>query len=207
MQASETNAEPQADEGTDSTPVRLWLATAIVFAVALAALVPTTGDFGLTWDEPAYRYSQVVSAQWWEQWPGAVVERRSEDPRSRRPALLLALCAVRHQFPPAAGRSAQPADVRGVRRLDEGHPGASDGVGDRIRADDRDRLSLSVAAVRSGRRAGDGGSLLLMPRLYGQAHLIDTDMPGLLLWAATALCSGKGCTSRTPGAGGCWSAC
>ena len=31
------------------------------------------------------------------------------------------------------------------------------------------------------------GSLLLMPRLYGQAHLIDTDTPGLLLWAATAL--------------------
>src|SRR5262249_44169191 len=31
------------------------------------------------------------------------------------------------------------------------------------------------------------GSLLPMPRLYGQAHLIDTDIPGLLLWAATAL--------------------
>ena len=36
------------------------------------------------------------------------------------------------------------------------------------------------------------GSLLLMPRLYGQAHLIDTDMPGLLLWAATALAFWKG---------------
>ena len=24
------------------------------------------GDFGLTFDEPAYRYSQMVSAQWWE---------------------------------------------------------------------------------------------------------------------------------------------
>ena len=31
------------------------------------------------------------------------------------------------------------------------------------------------------------GSLLLMPRLYGQAHLIDTDTPGLLIWSATAL--------------------
>ena len=38
-----------------------------MFAVALAALVPTIGDFGLSWDEPAYRYSQVMSAQWWEQ--------------------------------------------------------------------------------------------------------------------------------------------
>ena len=35
--------------------------------VALIVLVPTVGDFGLTWDEPAYRYSQVFSAQWWEQ--------------------------------------------------------------------------------------------------------------------------------------------
>ena len=39
----------------------------MVLALALAALVPTTGDFGLTWDEPAYRYSQLMSAQWWEQ--------------------------------------------------------------------------------------------------------------------------------------------
>ena len=36
------------------------------------------------------------------------------------------------------------------------------------------------------------GSLLFMPRLYGQAHLIDTDMPGLLLWAATAVAFWKG---------------
>src|ERR1700712_4990947 len=41
------------------------LAPAIVFVVALFALVPTTGDIGLTWDEPSYRYSQVMSAQWW----------------------------------------------------------------------------------------------------------------------------------------------
>ena len=36
------------------------------------------------------------------------------------------------------------------------------------------------------------GSLLLMPRIYGQAHLIDTDTPGLLLWAATSLAFWKG---------------
>ncbi len=39
-----------------------------VLAIALCLLVPTVGDFGFTWDEPAYRYSQVNSAQWWEQW-------------------------------------------------------------------------------------------------------------------------------------------
>ncbi len=31
------------------------------------------------------------------------------------------------------------------------------------------------------------GCLLLMPRLYGQAHLIDTDIPGLCLWALAAV--------------------
>ena len=36
------------------------------------------------------------------------------------------------------------------------------------------------------------GSLLLMPRVYGQAHLAETDTPGLLLWAATALAFWKG---------------
>ena len=49
---------------------RIWrsgLGSLAVLAIALAALVPTVGDLGLTWDEPAYRYSQVMSAQWWEQ--------------------------------------------------------------------------------------------------------------------------------------------
>ena len=45
----------------------LTLRTLAVLIVALAALIPTVGDFGMTWDEPAYRYSQVMSAQWWEQ--------------------------------------------------------------------------------------------------------------------------------------------
>ena len=56
-----------------------WLGTGIVAAVALVATLPTTGDLGLTWDEPAYRYSQLVSVQWWEQ------TRRGEvDGRPRR---------------------------------------------------------------------------------------------------------------------------
>ena len=62
---------PGERESSQPTPVpssrRLGLATLGVLAVALAALVPTVGDLGLTWDEPAYRYSQVMSAQWWEQ--------------------------------------------------------------------------------------------------------------------------------------------
>src|SRR5271168_1344148 len=44
---------------------RWWIATLVVFLLALLALVPTTGDIGLTWDEPSYRYSQLLSEQWW----------------------------------------------------------------------------------------------------------------------------------------------
>ena len=36
------------------------------------------------------------------------------------------------------------------------------------------------------------GSLFVMPRVFGQAHLAETDTPGLLLWAATALAFWKG---------------
>src|ERR1700735_4844217 len=46
--------------------VRWWVATWLVLAGALVATVPTTGDIGLTWDEPSYRTSQLISAQWWE---------------------------------------------------------------------------------------------------------------------------------------------
>src|SRR3954471_5398186 len=43
-----------------------WLGGVLAFAGAMAATVPTLGDIGLTWDEPSYRTSQLVSAHWWE---------------------------------------------------------------------------------------------------------------------------------------------
>ena len=193
---SEADAVPVA-EGLRGS--RWWAGTALVLALALAALVPTTGDFGLTWDEPAYRYSQVMSAQWWEQLcQGPFLGRGPRAARSRHAALLLALRPVRHQLPSSAGRPVEPGDACGLRLLDEGHPGAADGLGHRVRADDHDRL-FGFLARRYGAWVGlvAAGSLLLMPRLYGQAHLIDTDTPGLLLWAATALAFWKGLHERT----------
>ena len=76
---AETVPRPHRDEASSpahaaSAPVANRLApgssklmSLLVFLVALVALVPTTGDIGMTWDEPAYRYSQVMSAQWWDQ--------------------------------------------------------------------------------------------------------------------------------------------
>ena len=59
-------------------------------------------------------------------------------------------------------------------------------------------LTITIGFHFLARRYGEwvglvmAGSLLLMPRLYGQAHLIDTDTLGLLLWSATALAFWKG---------------
>ena len=70
---------------------------------------PTTGDIGLTWDEPAYRFSQLRSEQWWGRLIGAVrsaTALEAECPVGpRRPALLLDVRPPRDQLPPAARRS------------------------------------------------------------------------------------------------------
>ena len=41
-------------------PAGIGIATWAVLLISLVALAPTVGDFGLTWDEPAYRYSQLL---------------------------------------------------------------------------------------------------------------------------------------------------
>ncbi len=192
-----TGAEP--DEGGSSEPGparssrRLGLATLGVLAVALAALVPTVGDLGLTWDEPAYRYSQLLSVQWWEQlgrvrsWADV---RELLDPT----ALLYYWPYGRHGInfhPPLAGQ------LNLATYALFGH-WMKDIPARRMASVIEFALTIAIGfhflARRYGVWAGAvmAGSLLLMPRLYGQAHLIDTDTPGLLLWAATALAFWKG---------------
>jgi hypothetical protein len=167
---------------------RLRLPSLVVLAVALAALVPTSGDFGLTWDEPAYRWSQVMSQQWWEQ----VAHARSwgDVQRLLDPTDLLyywpygrfGICF----HPPLAGQMNLATyalfgqwlkDIPARRMASVVEFALTIAIGFHFFAH---RYGTWVGAIMAG-------SLLLMPRLYGQAHLIDTDMPGLLLWAATAL--------------------
>ncbi|MGZ3356292.1 MAG: glycosyltransferase family 39 protein, partial [Isosphaeraceae bacterium] len=164
------------------------LGTLLVFAVALVALVPTTGDIGLTWDEPAYRYSQVMSAQWWDQlaharsWGEA---RGLLDPETLfyywpyarfginfHPPLAGQLNLAAHAF---FGSWMKDIPARRMASVIEFALTIAIGFGFLAR-----RYGTAVGLVMAG-------SLLLMPRLYGQAHLIDTDIPGLFLWAATAL--------------------
>src|SRR5437773_12432812 len=57
------NERGSGEPGRARSSRGLWLASLAVLTAALAALVPTVGDLGLTWDEPAYRYSQLMSGQ------------------------------------------------------------------------------------------------------------------------------------------------
>jgi len=172
---------------------RLGLASVGVLTIALAALVPTVGDFGLTWDEPAYRYSQVMSAQWWEQL-GHVRSRR--DVQELLDPLTLLYFWPYGRFginfhPPLAGQ----LNLATYELF--GH-WMKDIPARRMATVIEFALTITIGFHFLARRYGawvgsiTAGSLMLMPRLYGQAHLMDTDTAGLLLWTATALVFWKG---------------
>jgi hypothetical protein len=163
-------------------------ATFFVFLIALATTVPTAGDIGLTWDEPAYRYSQMVSAQWWDH----ICQIHSwSDLQS-----LLGPDSLIYYWPYARSGINLHPPLAGQLSL------MTHAMFDRWMKDIPSRrlasifeYSLSVAilfgflARHYGPRVAGvaAGALLLMPRVYGDAHIAGTDMPGLLLWAATAI--------------------
>ena len=194
---------------------RWWLATGLVLAAALLATVPTTGDIGLTWDEPAYRYSQLVSIQWWERLAAAPARGWDEVRALFEPdALLYYWPYGRHGInfhPPLAGQLDLLTYVA-VRALGQGHPGAAAGVGLRVCADDRAGVRVPGAAVRGvGRRgrgrgaAGDAAGLRRRPH-RGDRHAgpaaLGGDGPGVLegpVRARRAALAGRG--RGAPGAG------
>ncbi|MGC8641454.1 MAG: glycosyltransferase family 39 protein, partial [Isosphaeraceae bacterium] len=174
--------------GTRAGPRGRGLATLLVLGLALVALVPTTGDFGLTWDEPAYTYSQNMSAQWWKDvfaarsWPQL---RTLLDPDSLLYYWPYGRFGINFH-PPLAGQLNQVAHVLFGGWM-------KDIPSRRMASVIEFALTLAIGCHFLARRYNVAvglimaGSLLLMPRLHGQAHLIDTDIPGLLLWAATAI--------------------
>ena len=169
---------------------RPWVAPLGVFALALAALVPTTGDIGLTWDEPSYRYSQVVSAQWW----GRLFAGPS-DPDLFAPETLLYYWPYGrfgiNFHPPLAGQLNLLTYELFGRWM-------KDIPARRMASVIEFALTLTILYGFLARRYGAwvGGvaaaSLLLMPRVYGDAHIAGTDTPGLLLWATTVGAFWKG---------------
>jgi hypothetical protein len=155
----------------------------VVFVVAAAALASATGDLGLTYDEPAYRYSQDVSIQWWE--------RLARAHSAADLAALFDADALLYYWPYGRhGINFHPPLSGQLNLLTYGLFGGwmKDIPARRMAS----ALELAATAAfwcaflgrRYGLLAGLGaaGSLLLMPRVFGQALLIDTDTPGLLLW-------------------------
>ena len=184
-------AEPPAEGGL--TGRRWWLACGIVLSLALTAAVPTTGDFGLTWDEPAYRYSQLMSAQWWERL--AQARTRADVSALVEPNTLLYYWPygrVGLNFhPPLAGQGNLLTHTLFGRWM-------RDIPARRLASVFEYALTITIGFGFLARRYGPwvggvmAGSLLLMPRVYGDGHIAATDMPGLFLWAATALAFWKG---------------
>ena len=165
-----------------------WAGCGLTFALALIALAPSTGDYGLTYDEPAYRYSQLVSGQWWERL-AAVRSWGDLEPIVTPKALLYYWPYGRFGInfhPPLAGQ----LNLLTHRLLWGIVPEIP---ARRMATVVEFALTLTILfsflAGRYGAWVGGvaAASLLLMPRLYGQAHLIDTDIPGLLIWVASAV--------------------
>ncbi len=166
-----------------------WVGCVLVFVGALVATAPTLGDFGLTYDEPAYRYSQQVSQQWWERLGRGEFEAVLEPD-----ALLYYWPYARHGInfhPPLAGQ---------LNLLTYALSGGvlKDIPARRLATTLEYSLAITLLFGFLARRYNlwvgltAAVALLTMPRVYGQAHLIDTDTLGMLLWLATALAFWKG---------------
>ena len=129
-----------------------------------------------------------MSAQWWEQLARARSLGRSPARCSIPTTLLYYWPYGRHGInfhPPLAGQLNLAAHAVFGRWM-------KDIPARRMASVIEFALTIAIVFGFLARRYGAwvglvaAGSLLLMPRVYGQAHLVDTDIPGLFLWAATA---------------------
>ena len=178
-----------------------WLGCALVLALALLATVPTAGDVGLTWDEPSYRTSQLISAQWWERLAG-VKSRADLEELLSADALLYYWPYGRYGYnfhPPLAGQLSLLTHATFGRWM-------KDVPSRRMASIFEYSLTIALAFGFLSRRYGAwvggvaAGALLVMPRVYGDGHVAGTDTPGLLLWAFTAIAFWKGLHEPKAGA-------
>ena len=172
-----------------------WSVAMFAFSAALAGA--TVAGPGLTWDEPAYRHSQVTLQNWLGELRDAkdgadAAELFSRDSIDR----YWTFNRFGHNFHPPMGSY--------LNLLTYGMAGRYwDDISSRRLAS-----ALQFAAVVTilchfmGKRYGTtvgvfaGLSLLTMPRLMGHAHVIGTDMPLLLFWVITAVTFHKGLDDR-----------
>ncbi len=183
--------------GTVASPRRwLWGGAVAVFVTVAALVAATANDLGMTWDEPAYRHSQIGMERWFRR---LVACRSVEEakPLFEQRALLDAWDYNRYGpnfHPPLSGvlASLSRAAFGGV-------------LGDLPARRMASGLELAAAAAARflflGRRYGvwcgsvAAVSLVIMPRVFGDAHIAGTDMPLVAFWGLAALAFWNGLES------------
>jgi 4-amino-4-deoxy-L-arabinose transferase-like glycosyltransferase len=185
---------------------RWWGGCLLVLAIALAATVPCAGDLGLTWDEPEYRHSEQLSAQWWQRLAAA---RSWQDVSELiEPNTLLYYWSYGRNYaynvhPPLAGQLCSLTHLIFGRWM-------KDIPSRRLASIFEYSLTVTLAFGFLARRYGAwvsgvaAGSLLLMPRVFGDGLIAATDTPGLFFWAATALAFWNALHAQTPRARARW---
>lgn len=175
----------------------MWPVTAAVLLLAAVVAGATVAGPGLSWDEPAYRHSQVTLQNWFKllwnaESPAERLALFSADAIERfwqynrfghnfHPPMagygnLLTWCVMRHWWDDiSARRLASALQFAGAVAL-----------------------LCHFIGTRYGRLPGLFAALALftMPRLMGHAHVIGTDMPLMFFWAATAVAFYNGSESR-----------
>jgi 4-amino-4-deoxy-L-arabinose transferase-like glycosyltransferase len=180
--------------GATGTAWSGWLTLAL-FLAAAGLVGGTAAGPGLSWDEPAYRHSQVSAESW-----AAELARGSGAPGG-----LLGKEAIREfwQFN-RFGHNFHPPMASYANLLTRFLFGAlvDDITARRLAGALMLAGAVAMAAHTAGRRWGPsagwfaGLSLLFLPRVVGDAHVIGTDLPMLFFHAATALAFWKGLSDR-----------
>jgi len=175
----------------------LWSVTACFFVAITCLVAVTADDLGLTWDEPPYFESQRRMAGWFcNVWESDSIEQAR--PLFTKMSILASWVYNRFSWnfhPPLAGMLSNLTHAAFGWVLGE--------VGSRRLASGME-LALAAAALFMflARRYSVwvGGvaaaSLVVMPRVFGDAHIAGTDMPLMAFWAFTALAFWNGLESR-----------
>ncbi len=169
----------------------------IIVCVVTVWMALTAGGPGVTWDEPPYRHSQRQMANWFDR----LARCRSIDqarPLFAQKSILDAWIYNRfgpNFHPPLAGMLGNLSHLVFGRAL-------GDLESRRLASGIEFAVAVAVLFVFLARRYGywvggvAAGSLVVMPRVVGDAHIAGTDMPVMAFWAFVALAFWNGLDSR-----------
>lgn len=192
-----TGSKKSADRPVFPTRFHLFCMAAGIFVAVTLLIGYTANDLGLTWDEVPYRFSQRLMAKWFTE----LSDCRTLDqasPLLTKEAILNGWLYNRYGpnfHPPLAGMLCNLT-----------HAVLGDALGDlparRMASGIELALAASLLFLFLARRYGlwvssvAAASLVLTPRVFGDAHIAGTDMPLMAFWGLTALAFWNGLESR-----------